>query len=198
MRRKILVPLFFCRKDLGFICVLALTNITYDYIMLTTVNKKEKLMEMWWNMISKSLEEYLKTMYVLKKKNGNIRVTDIANIMNCTKPSVNKAIYNLKDNGLLNYESYGTIELTESGENLAKKILETYDIVYVFLKEVLNLDKETAEKEAESIKLAITDETINKLAKYVHKVLDFNSLECEYDVNKEKCRTCARRTQLKK
>lgn len=155
-------------------------------------------MEMWWNMISKSLEEYLKTMYVLKKKNGNIRVTDIANIMNCTKPSVNKAIYNLKDNGLLNYESYGTIELTESGENLAKKILETYDIVYVFLKEVLNLDKETAEKEAESIKLAITDETINKLAKYVHKVLDFNSLECEYDVNKEKCRTCARRTQLKK
>lgn len=166
--------------------------------MLTTVNKKEKLMEMWWNMISKSLEEYLKTMYVLKKKNGNIRVTDIANIMNCTKPSVNKAIYNLKDNGLLNYESYGTIELTESGENLAKKILETYDIVYVFLKEVLNLDKETAEKEAESIKLAITDETINKLAKYVHKVLDFNSLECEYDVNKEKCRTCARRTQLKK
>ena len=166
--------------------------------MLTTVNKKEKLMEMWWNMISKSLEEYLKTMYVLKKKNGNIRVTDIANIMNCTKPSVNKAIYNLKDNGLLNYESYGTIELTESGENLAKKILETYDIVYVFLKEVLNLDKETAEKEAESIKLAITDETINKLAKYVHKVLDFNSLECEYDVNKEKCRTCARRTQFKK
>ena len=149
-------------------------------------------------MISKSLEEYLKTMYVLKKKNGNIRVTDIANIMNCTKPSVNKAIYNLKDNGLLNYESYGTIELTESGENLAKKILETYDIVYVFLKEVLNLDKETAEKEAESIKLAITDETINKLAKYVHKVLDFNSLECEYDVNKEKCRTCARRTQFKK
>ena len=29
-------------------------------------------------MISESLEEYLKTMYVLKKQNGNIRVTDIA------------------------------------------------------------------------------------------------------------------------
>ena len=63
------------------------------------------------NMISKSLEEYLKTMYVLKRQYGNIRVTDVANKMNCTKPSVNKAIYNLKDNGFLNYESYGTIEL---------------------------------------------------------------------------------------
>ena len=61
-------------------------------------------------MISKSSEEYLKTMYILKQQNGNIRVTDIAKKMNCTKPSVNKAIYNLKDSGLLNYESYGTID----------------------------------------------------------------------------------------
>lgn len=72
-------------------------------------------------MISKSLEEYLKTMYVLKKQNGNIRVTDVANKMNCTKPSVNKAIHNLKDNELLNYESYGTIVLTEKRRKLSKE-----------------------------------------------------------------------------
>ena len=144
-------------------------------------------------MISKSLEEYLKTIYILKKQNGNIRVTDIAQKMNCTKPSVNKAINNLKNNKLVNYESYGSIELTEEGENLAKKILEAYDIVYLFLKEVLNLDKEEAEKEAEKIKLSIKDETINKLAKYVHKVLDLKSLDCNYDINKERCRSCARR-----
>ncbi len=147
-------------------------------------------------MISKSSEEYLKTMYILKQQTGNIRVTDIAKKMHCTKPSVNKAIYNLKDNELLNYESYGTIELTKEGEDLAKKILEAYDIVYVFLKDVLNIEKEEAEKEAEKIKLAITDETINKLAKYVHKVLGLNNLDCNYDINKEKCRSCARRTNL--
>ena len=44
--------------------------------------------------------------------------------MNCTKASVNKAIHNVKDNNLINYETYGTIELTDEGENLAKKILE--------------------------------------------------------------------------
>ena len=65
------------------------------------------------NMISKALEEYLKTIYILKKQNGNIRVTDIANKMNCTKPSVNKAINNLKNHDLVIYESYGEIELTE-------------------------------------------------------------------------------------
>ena len=148
-------------------------------------------------MISKSSEEYLKTMYILIQQNGNVRVTDIAQKMNCTKPSVNKAIYNLKDEGLLNYESYGTIELTDSGENLAKKILEAYDIVYVFLKDVLNLEEDDAKKEAERIKLAITDKTINKLAKYVHKVLGLSNLDCDYDINKEKCRCCARRIAKK-
>ena len=144
-------------------------------------------------MISKALEEYLKTMYVLQKQNGNIRVTDIANKMNCSKPSVNKALNNLKEEKLVKYETYGTIELTEDGENLAQKILETYDIVYIFLKDVLNLDEEEAKSEAEKIKLAITDKTINKLAKYVHKELGLTNLDCDYDINKEKCRCCARR-----
>lgn len=148
-------------------------------------------------MISKALEEYLKTMYVLKKQNGNLRVTDIAEKMNCTKPSVNKAINNLKSAGLVNYEAYGTIELTQNGEDLAKKILEAYDIVFVFFKDVLNLEKDEAEIEAEKIKSVINDNTINKLAKYVHKVLDMADLDCGYDINKEKCRSCMRRTAKK-
>ena len=148
-------------------------------------------------MISKALEEYLKIIYILKKQNENIRVTDIANKMNCSKPSVNKAINNLKANNLINYETYGTIELTENGEQLAKKILETYDIVYLFFKEVINLDDDLAKQEAEKVKLVIADETTNKLAKYIHKVLGLYDLDCNYDVNQERCRECKRRT-LKK
>ena len=120
-------------------------------------------------------------------------MTDIANKMNCSKASVNKALYNLKDNNLVNYESYGTIELTKEGEELARKILEAYDIVYLFLKDVLDLEKEDAEMEAEKIKSTITDNTINKLAKYVHNALGLNKLDCDYDINKERCRSCVRR-----
>lgn len=145
-------------------------------------------------MVSKALEEYVKTMYVLKKQNGHIRVTDVANKMNCSKPSVNKALHNLDKEGLVKYETYGAIELTKEGEELAKKVLEAYDIGYVFLKDVLNLEEKEAEKEAEKIKSNISDDTINKLAKYVHKVLELNDLDCGYDINKEKCRCCQRRT----
>ena len=144
-------------------------------------------------MISKSLEEYLKTMYVLNQQNKKIRVTDIAEKMNVSKASVNKAVNNLKNEKLLEYESYGEIILTKEGENLAKKILEAYDIVYLFLKDVLNIESDKAKSEAENVKASISDETINKLAKYVHKTLGLNSLDCDYDINKEKCRTCLRR-----
>ena len=143
-------------------------------------------------MISKALEEYIKTMYVLTIKKGEIRVTDVADLMNCSKPSVNKALNNLKSEKLVNYETYGKIELTKQGEDLAKKILEAYDILYLFLKDVIELDEEKAHIEAEKIKLTIEDNTLNKLAKYIHKVLNLNDLDCDYDINKERCRTCAR------
>ena len=44
-----------------------------------------------------SLEEYLKTIYVLYNKNGVARVTDIALEMNCSKSSVNRALKVLKE-----------------------------------------------------------------------------------------------------
>ena len=63
----------------------------------------------------------------------------------------------------------------------------------MFLKEVLNMDSEEAESEADKIKLSMNDNTINNLAKFVHKELGLNSLDCNYDVNREKCIECVRR-----
>ena len=144
-------------------------------------------------MISKSLEEYLKTMYVLKKQTGRVRVTDVAEKMNCTKASVNKSLKILTEQELINYEPYGKIELTEEGTKLAKKILEANDIVYLFLKEILGEEKDIAEEEAKEIKMVMKDTTLNKLAKYVHQELGLYSLDCGYDINNEHCIECARR-----
>ena len=144
-------------------------------------------------MISKSQEDYLKAMYVLKMKNGEIRVTDIAEYMEISKPSVTKAINNMKEIALVNSKTYGKIELTQKGIDIAKKVLEAYDISYVFLKEVLGLTEEKAKKEAEKLKLTMEDETLNSLAKYVHKVLNLNDLNCNYDIAQERCRSCKRR-----
>jgi len=148
-------------------------------------------------MISKSLGEYLKTIYIIQKQNEVPRVTDIAEKMNCSKASVNKSLKLLKENGLINYETYGQIEITEDGVKLAKKILEANDIVYLFLKEVLGEEQSIAEEESKELKMVMKDSTLNKLAKYLHKELGLNNLDCGYDINNEHCIDCMRRKDLK-
>lgn len=144
-------------------------------------------------MISKSQEEYLKTIYIIQKQDSQPRVTDIAEKMNCTKASVNKSLKILTEQKLIDYEPYGKIKLTEEGVKLAKKSLEANDIVYLFLKEILGEEKNIAEDEAKEMKMVMKDTTINKLAKYVHQELGLHSLDCGYDINNEHCIECARR-----
>ena len=47
--------------------------------------------------------------------------------------------------------------------------------------------------EAEKLKSTMGDVTLNKLTKYVHKILGVYSLDCDYDINQEKCRCCNRK-----
>ena len=144
-------------------------------------------------MISKSQEEYLKTIYIIQKQDKQPRVTNIAEKMNCTKASVNKSLKILTEQKLINYEPYGKIELTEEGEKLSKKSLEANDIVYFFLKKKIRKKKNIAQEEAKKIKMVMNDTTLNKLAKYVHQQLGLHSLDCGYDINNEHCIDCARR-----
>ena len=147
--------------------------------------------------LTKTQEEYLKTIYLLEKEENGARVTDIAKILDKTKPTVNYAITSLKDYGLVNYETYGNISLTEIGIKYAKKVLEAYDIVYLFLNGILELDSNKAEEEATKMKATLDDETLNKLAVYTHKTLGLYSLECGYNINNERCINCLRRKERK-
>ena len=63
---------------------------------------------------------------------------------------------------------------------------------------MLGIDEEASKREAEKIKLTMEDNTINNLAKYVHKVLNLSDLNCDYDISKERCRMCQRRTKKSK
>ena len=144
-------------------------------------------------MLSKSLEEYVKVMYVLKMSKEEIRVTDIANSLQVSKASVNKAIKQLDNEKIVEYKTYGEIKLTLEGEKIARKILEAYDITYLFLNEILHVDAKLAESEAKEMKNSLSDDTLNKLAKYTHEKLGLASLECGYNIDNEKCISCARR-----
>lgn len=68
--------------------------------------------------------------------------------------------------------------------------------MYIFFSEILKLDEKKAEQEASKIKATLDDETLNKIAIYTNKTLGLYSLECGYDINKNKCRSCLRRKKI--
>ena len=144
--------------------------------------------------MSASLEEYLKIMLVLYKKNGYIRVTDIAKEMSCSKPSVNRALKILKETGYIDYEVYGKILLTKKGENEASHILRRHEILKAFLMQVLDVKEEVAKVEANNMKHAISENTASKLEEYIKSIIDVSNLECDYNPDNEKCRNCIKVT----
>ncbi len=143
-------------------------------------------------MITSSLEEYLKTIYILKNTEGNVRVTDISKKLNCSKPSVNRALNCLKDEGLITYEAYGDIDITQEGTDVAKSAIKRYDILKLFLIDILEVDENVAQDEATKMKHAISEDTISKLENYIIKVLGLEELKCNFDLGNDRCQNCVR------
>ena len=83
--------------------------------------------------ISASLEDYLEMIFILHRKGGEVRVTDIASSLKVSKPSVNRAVGALKEAGLLEHEFYGTIALTPEGETRAAQVLRRHRMIRHFL-----------------------------------------------------------------
>ncbi len=119
--------------------------------------------------IKESGENYLETILTLEKKNNVVRAIDIAKSLGYSKPSVTKAMSILKKNGYIYQESYGNIFLTKLGRLKANEIYNKHKLITKFLIITLDLDFDTANKDACRIEHIISEEAINKMELYVNK-----------------------------
>jgi DtxR family Mn-dependent transcriptional regulator len=84
--------------------------------------------------LSASMEDYLEMIYRLSRGAGHTRVNDLAQALNVQPPSVTKMIQRLDAKGLLRYEKYGVIMLTESGQEMGHYLLERHNMLEEFLR----------------------------------------------------------------
>lgn len=119
--------------------------------------------------LTASQEDYLKQIYILARENEEVRVTDVAKYLGLSKPSVNRAINTLKEDGFIVHEHYGTVKLTPKGEKAANNIYESYKVIRKFLIEVLEVDEETANLEADLMEHHLSKSTRKKWKKYLKK-----------------------------
>ena len=113
-----------------------------------------------------SAENYLETILVLQNRIGEVRSVDIVNELEFTRPSVSVAMKKLRESGHIKMDADGYITLTESGMHTAKRMLERHTILTGFLA-LLGVDEETAAKDACRIEHVISDQSFEKISRFV-------------------------------
>jgi DtxR family transcriptional regulator, Mn-dependent transcriptional regulator len=117
--------------------------------------------------LSSNMEDYLEAIFEIARETPAVRVRDVARKLGVTMPSVNGALKNLEAAGLIRHQKYEYIELTETGGVEASRIASRHRTIVVFLRELIGVDAETAEKEACRMEHVLSAETMEKLTRYI-------------------------------
>ena len=115
--------------------------------------------------IYESGEDYLETILILSKQNGNVKSIDIAQQMNFSKPSVSVAMKKLKEKGLIVVDEFGFITLTSSGLEIANKTYDRHSFITDLLIK-LGVNEDTAKEDACKIEHNLSDESFTAIKRY--------------------------------
>lgn len=126
--------------------------------------------------LSVSLEDYIEEIYAQVLKNGQAKVTAIADAMGVKKASVTGALNILQEKKLINYAPYAPVTLTAEGEKIAKNVLKKHENLAEFFVEVLNTPR------AEALEIACKMEHIvsEKLFKNMVKLTKYAKTQDEF------------------
>ena len=111
-------------------------------------------------------EDYVELIGDLIAEHGEARITDIAQRMGVTHPTVTKAMARLRREGLVISRPYRGVFLTDSGAALADRVRARHRTV-VSLLIALGVPPETAELDAEGIEHHVSEVTLQAFEAYL-------------------------------
>lgn len=122
--------------------------------------------------LSENLEDYLEVILDLERTKKVARGKEIAQRLNIQPGSVTGALKTLDSKGLINWEKYGYITLTEKGMSIAENITNRHSILKGFLINVLQIDTITADSTACRMEHAVDEVTMGKLVQFIEYLND--------------------------
>jgi len=102
-------------------------------------------------MPTQTTENYLKAIFSLYRRNGAASITDVAEAMNVSKPTVNAMVKKMETKGWLIYEKYKPLVLTAEGQHQAALIVRKHRLVEMFLAKVMGFGWEEVHDIAEEM-----------------------------------------------
>lgn len=117
--------------------------------------------------LTSTMEDYLETIYDLDLDKRAIRVKDIARRLNVKMPTVTSMLKILSERGLINYQKYEYVELTDQGTSVGKEMHRRHEVFLKFLTEVLKVDFDSANEEACKMEHTLSPETMASLTDFM-------------------------------
>ena len=122
--------------------------------------------------LSSGLEDYLECIYNNIQTKGVVKAIEISKELDVSRASVTDALHRLASKSYINYERYGSIEITQKGINKAKEVIDKHNILKNFFEKVLLLQRDEASENACRIEHVITKNAFNKLKDYTLSHMD--------------------------
>jgi DtxR family Mn-dependent transcriptional regulator len=119
-------------------------------------------------MSSKSMEDYLKALYLLSRNGVPISNTEIAGYFNIAPASVTEMLKKLAKKGYVRYSPYRGANLTDKGFKTAEKIARKHRLLERFLHDVLRIRKEKVHPEADELEHALSDDAEESLCRFLN------------------------------
>ena len=150
--------------------------------------------------LSASLEDYIEAISHIVDEKKVARGKDIAKRLKVSRASVTEALRALSKKGLVNYEPYEVITLTEIGKVVAGDVIRRHEALKDFFIKVLSIDETIAEESACRIEHAAPPEVIDRLIHFVNFIevcprggsvlIKGFSEYCDKGRTKESCEEC--------
>ena len=119
--------------------------------------------------MTQSSEDYLETIYNNTSQGQGVSITLLSQKMKVAKASAHNAVAKLREMGLVVQEAYGLVHLTDRGEEEGRKVNSKHRLLYKFLSSVLEVSRDTAEKDACAMEHALSAETVQALTTFVNE-----------------------------
>ena len=110
------------------------------------------------------VEDYLKAIYAIGRGSVAVATNDIAQRLNLTPASVSGMVRRLADQGLLSYERYRGVTLTDTGRRAALRTLRRHRVIEAYLSGALDYPWDRVHDEAERLEHAASDELVDRMA----------------------------------
>ncbi|MDO5516343.1 MAG: iron dependent repressor, metal binding and dimerization domain protein [Clostridium sp.] len=112
-------------------------------------------------LLTPSMEDYLEMIYRCSDNEEFVRLNKIAQMLNVRDSSASKMMKKLGDLGLIKYEKYGVIILTEQGRSIGSYLLIRHNIIDQFFRNLGKTDDMLSE--IELIEHVISSETVENM-----------------------------------